>query len=86
MAQEIVNQTGADLFLIESVIPYPTDYTACTEVALEERDSNARPAIAALDTGKNLFFDHHDAETARMFMDMNTFLQTSKYKKQQFIY
>lgn len=39
-------------------------------------------AIAALDTGKNLFFDHHDAETARMFMDMNTFLQTSKYKKQ----
>lgn len=47
MAQEIVNQTGADLFRIESVIPYPTDYTACTEVALEERDSNARPAIAA---------------------------------------
>lgn len=47
MAQEIVNQTGADLFQIESVIPYPTDYTACTEVALEERDSNARPAIAA---------------------------------------
>ena len=25
-------------------------------------------AIAALDTGKSLFFDHHDAETTRMFM------------------
>lgn len=25
-------------------------------------------AIARLDTGKSLFFDHHDAETARMFM------------------
>ena len=25
-------------------------------------------AIAALDTGRSLFFDHHDAETARMFM------------------
>ena len=25
-------------------------------------------AIATLDTGKSLFFDHHDAETARMFM------------------
>ena len=26
-------------------------------------------AIATLDTGKSLFFDHHDAETARMFME-----------------
>ncbi len=25
-------------------------------------------AIATLDTGKSLFFNHHDAETARMFM------------------
>jgi len=26
-------------------------------------------SIATLDTGKSLFFDHHDAETARMFME-----------------
>lgn len=26
-------------------------------------------AIATLDTGKSLFFDHHDAETTRMFMN-----------------
>lgn len=26
-------------------------------------------SITTLDTGKSLFFDHHDAETARMFMD-----------------
>ena len=26
-------------------------------------------SIATLDTGKSLFFDHHDAETAQMFMD-----------------
>lgn len=45
MAQEIVSQTGADLFRIEPVVPYPIEYTPCTEVALEERDSNARPAI-----------------------------------------
>lgn len=25
--------------------PYPTEYTPCTEVALEEKNSNARPAI-----------------------------------------
>lgn len=24
--------------------------------------------IAGLDTGKSLFFDHHDADTVRMFM------------------
>lgn len=45
MAEQIVAQTGADLFSIEPVTPYPEDYTACTEVALEERDSDARPAI-----------------------------------------
>lgn len=46
MAQEIVRQTGADLFRIEPVVPYPTNYTECTEVAQEEKNNNARPAIA----------------------------------------
>ncbi len=47
MAQEIVRQTGADWFRIEPVVPYPTEYTPCTEVAREEKDNNARPAIAS---------------------------------------
>lgn len=47
MAQEIAGQTGADLFRIESVVPYPTNYTECTQVALVERDTDARPPIAA---------------------------------------
>lgn len=46
MAQEIVRQTGADIFRIEPVVPYPTDYTKCTEMAQEEKNNNARPAIA----------------------------------------
>ena len=33
---------------IQPATPYPTDYDACGEVALAERDSNARPAIANL--------------------------------------
>lgn len=45
MAEEIQAVTGGDLFEIEPVNPYPTSYTPCTEVALEERDNNARPAI-----------------------------------------
>lgn len=47
MAQQIVALCGADLFRIEPVTPYPEDYTECTEVALEERDSDARPAISS---------------------------------------
>ena len=47
MAQEIVRQTGADLFRIEPQVPYPTEYTPCTEVAREEKDNNVRPAIVA---------------------------------------
>lgn len=46
MAQEIVRQTGANIFRIEPVVPYPTDYTECTEVAQEEKNNNTRPAIA----------------------------------------
>ena len=45
MAEQIQAITGGDLFEIEPVTPYPPAYTPCTEVALEERDSNARPAI-----------------------------------------
>lgn len=45
MAQQIQDITGADIFRIEPVTPYPTAYTPCTEVALEEKNNNARPAI-----------------------------------------
>lgn len=46
VAQAIANETGADVFRIEPEVPYPSNYTECTEVALAERDNNARPAIA----------------------------------------
>ena len=45
MAEAIENTTKGDIFEIEPVVPYPTSYTPCTEVALEERDTDARPAI-----------------------------------------
>ena len=46
MAQEIAAQTRADIFRIEPVTPYPTEYTPCTEVARAEKEANARPAIS----------------------------------------
>lgn len=45
MAEQIQSVTGGDMFEIEPVVAYPSEYTPCTEVALEERDNDARPAI-----------------------------------------
>lgn len=45
MAQAIADLTGADLYRIVPAVPYPTDYTECTQVARAELDNNARPAI-----------------------------------------
>ena len=38
---------GGDLFKIESVQPYPQDYTACTVTAKEELHADARPELTA---------------------------------------
>ena len=48
MASYIAEQTGGDLLEIQPENPYPADYNECADVALAERDSNARPAIANL--------------------------------------
>lgn len=48
MANTIADKTGGELFEIVPATPYPEEYNPCTEVALEERDSNARPAIKNL--------------------------------------
>ena len=45
MAGQIQEITGGDIFRIEPVVSYPTQYTPCTEVAREEKDNNARPEI-----------------------------------------
>lgn len=52
LAQTIADATGADLFRIETVNPYPTDYNECTEVAREELDNGVRPELN--DTMENL--------------------------------
>ncbi len=48
MASYIAEQTGGDLLELQPETPYPTDYEERGDVALEERDSDARPAIANL--------------------------------------
>ena len=45
IAHLLQQQTGGDLFKIETVQPYPSAYRETTEVAKAEREGNARPAI-----------------------------------------
>ncbi len=45
VAKFIAQKTGADLFKIDPVNPYPTKYDDCTRLARKELYENARPAI-----------------------------------------
>lgn len=46
VAQEIQEQTGADLFEIVPAEPYTDDYDELLDIAREEQSDNARPEIA----------------------------------------
>ncbi len=52
IADMIAEETGADLFEIRTVNPYPDIYDECTDVAKREQNENARPEI--LDPPENL--------------------------------
>ena len=45
MAYVIAENTGADIFRIEPETPYPTDHETLVDLAAEEQDTNARPAV-----------------------------------------
>lgn len=47
VAEMIADRTGGELFEISPVKAYPDGYDRCTEVAQEEKQANARPAIKA---------------------------------------
>lgn len=47
IARKIQGLTGSDLFQIETVKPYPADYTDTTEVSKVELKQNARPELTA---------------------------------------
>lgn len=47
IAKLIAQKTGADLFEIKTQKPYPKSYKECTDVAMTEKNQNARPLLAA---------------------------------------
>ena len=52
IAKKIKNFIGGDLFEINTIKPYPLDYTATTVVAKDELRKNARPELT--ETVKNM--------------------------------
>ena len=46
VAQAIADLTGGTLYRIETVVPYPEDYTECTEAAREELENGTRPELS----------------------------------------
>ena len=46
IAEEIQSQTGADLFEIETVKPYSSDYNTVLDEAQQEQNEQARPKLA----------------------------------------
>ena len=48
IAEMIAQETGADLFKIEPVKPYPKVYNDCIEIAQKEKNANARPPVKTM--------------------------------------
>lgn len=46
VAEMIAQETGANLFKIQTVEGYPESYEECTDVAKEEKEENARPELS----------------------------------------
>lgn len=46
IANMIAEQTGGELFKVETVTPYPDDYDETVNIAREEQDTNARPELS----------------------------------------
>ena len=45
IAEMIKDITGAELFKVEAAKEYPYNYRQCTDVALQEKNENARPEL-----------------------------------------
>jgi flavodoxin len=48
IAKKIQELTGSDLFEIDTIKPYPKDYTETTNVAMDEKRKNVRPELTAI--------------------------------------
>lgn len=86
IAEMTSEETGADLFQIEIVNPYPTSYDECTEVAKQEQVSGARLELANSLRNLNdydLIFLGYPIWWGDMPMLVYTFLESYNLAKKQ---
>lgn len=80
VAEMIAEETGADLFKLETVNAYPEDYMECVTVTREEKNENARPELksvpANLAAYKNIYLSY-PIWHADMPMALYTFLENN---------
>ena len=46
VAEQIHEEVGGDIIELQPEKPYPTDYRECVDIAKQELEANARPAVA----------------------------------------
>lgn len=80
VAEMIAEETGADLFKLETVNAYPEDYMECVTVTREEKNENARPELKAVPANlaayKNIYLGY-PIWHADMPMALYTFLENN---------
>ena len=80
VAEMITEETGADLFKLETVNAYPEDYMECVTVTREEKNANARPRLKAVPQNlaeyKNIYLGY-PIWHADMPMALYTFLKNN---------
>ena len=82
LAEMIAERTGGDLFEIKPAKPYPKDYTRTTEIAKQEQNASARPALAADKdiSGYDVIFLGYPNWWGDMPMITYTFLEAHDFK------
>ncbi len=80
VAEMIAEETGADLFKLETVNAYPEDYMECVTVTREEKNASARPELKAVPANlaayKNIYLGY-PIWHADMPMALYTFLENN---------
>ncbi len=80
VAEMIAEETGADLFKLETVNAYPENYMECVTVTQEEKNTNARPELKAVPANlaeyKNIYLGY-PIWHADMPMALYTFLENN---------
>ena len=71
----------ADTFKIDPIVPYPKEYTECTQVATQEKNSNARPEyIGDIDVAEyDTIFLGYPIWWGEVPMIINTFIESHDF-------